>query len=107
MLVSSTARIGSVGLQLCGDVVGDKRRLSGQALVQHAAQRKHIRGWGQVATPAGLLWRHVLRRADDHPGLGHCLRGGDAAGDAEVEDLCPADVSIDEEQVRWLQISVK
>ena len=49
-------------------VLGNKRRLPGQALKQHAAQRVQIRATIQLAHTAHLLGGHVLWCADDGSG---------------------------------------
>ena len=45
------------------DVVGDKRPLPGQKLVQHHTQAIHVGTMGQRLI-ANLLWRHIGGRAD-------------------------------------------
>jgi hypothetical protein len=59
-------------------------RLAGEHLVEHAAERVHVRAGVQLA-PDGLLRAHVHRRADHHTGAGQVRSHAPSrARDAEV-----------------------
>jgi len=49
-------------------LVADKRRASGDHLVQHRPERIEVRAGRHLAAHR-LLGRHVRHRADHHPGL--------------------------------------
>ena len=67
--------------------ITDERRFAGEHLVEHAAQRVHVRA-GVDLVAARLLRRQVLRGADHRGGLGDGVAGvGERAGDAEVHHL--------------------
>ena len=65
-----------------------ERRLAGQHLVGHAAQRVDVAPGRDLALAHRLLGTHVVRRAERHPGLGHpaAARLARGQGDAEVGD---------------------
>ncbi len=82
------------------------RRLPGQHLVEHAAQRVDVAPGGDLLLGGGLLGAHVVRRAEAEAGLGHpaARRGAHGQGDAEVghhraavveQDVLRLDVAVD------------
>ena len=84
-----------------------ERRLAGQHLVQHAAERVHIGSAVDVAVARRLLGTHVGDRPHGHAGLGDLVarRAGHRAGDAEVshdgvgpleQDVLGLDVAMDD-----------
>ncbi len=74
-----------------------ERRIAGQHLVEHRAERVHVGARGDLALAHRLLRRHVVRRAERHAGLGHPAAAGLAGGerDAEVGDQRPIVVQQD------------
>ena len=71
--------------QDAGHALGLERFRSGEALVEHAAEREEVRPAVHLQAP-GLLGRHVVRGAHDQPGgceVGRRLQ----LGDAEVHHL--------------------
>ena len=48
-----------------------ERRLAGEHLVEHGAERVDVRAGGDLALAHRLLGTHVVRRAERHAGLGH------------------------------------
>ena len=72
--------------------VAGERRLAAEHLIEHAAQRVHVRAIVDLARPAALLGRHVARRAHDRAQLGPGVRlipRGGKLGDAEIQELGP------------------
>ncbi|AUX39022.1 uncharacterized protein SOCE26_004040 [Sorangium cellulosum] len=86
-------------------VVGLERRPPGQRLVEHGAEREDVDRRREVRVSAGLLRRHVPRRAEQRPGLRHAGERPEP-GDAEVDELHPADGAADEEEVARLDVAV-
>jgi hypothetical protein len=82
-----------------------ERRLAGQALVQHAAQREHVGRRRDVRLAARLLRRHVVRRPDQHPGPRQRRRRL-RARHPEVEQPRLLEVAADQEQVARLDVAV-
>ena len=82
--------------RLLGEDLGDDRlragagegRLAGQHLVRHGAERVDVAAGADLPVAHRLLGRHVRRRAERHPGLGHPVAAGllHGEGDAEVGD---------------------
>ena len=82
--------------RLLGEDLGDdglragagERRLAGEHLVGHGAERVHVAPGADLALAHRLLGRHVGRRAERHPGLRHAVAAGllHGEGDAEVGD---------------------
>jgi hypothetical protein len=66
----------------------DERRVAGEHLVGDASQGVDVRPDGDLALAHRLLGRHVVRRAETHPGLGHPVAAGagDGERDTEVRD---------------------
>ena len=81
------------------------RRVPGQHLVEHARQGVDVRPVGEIPVRRGLLRRHVVRRAEGEPGLGHSAAGRRAhrQGDPEVRHRRPAVVK---EDVLGLDVAV-
>jgi hypothetical protein len=70
----------------CGSGEG---RVSGEHLVEHAAQGIHIGSRGNFPLAHRLFRAHVVRRAEGHAGLGHPgARSAHGQGDAEVGHQC-------------------
>jgi hypothetical protein len=81
-----------------------ERRASGEELVEHAAQRVHVRGRARGAAQ-GALGREVEAGADDLPGGGERGAGVvEEAGDAEAADFQSA-VGV-QQQVGGLDVPV-
>ena len=83
-----------------------ERRVAGQHLVEHHAQRVDVGAGGDLPLAHRLLGPHVVRRAERHAGLGHPVAAGLARGqgDAEVghqraavvqQDVLGLDVAVD------------
>ena len=81
--------------------------LPGEHLVHDHAERVDV-GALVDGLPRRLLGRHVVRRAEDHPGLGELARAAADLGHAEVEHLHEARVVplLDDEDVVRLQVAV-
>ena len=62
----------------------------------------------EIRVATGLLGGHVVRRADDHAGLGQLRAGHADLGDAEIEHLDEVGISLalDEEDVLRLHVAV-
>ena len=68
-----------------------ERRFAGEHLVEHAAQRVDVRPRRDLPLPHRLLGRHVVRRAEAHPRLGHPRRAlGPAGARARCRSRRPA-----------------
>ncbi len=106
--------LGHQGAGFFGNDLGDdrlrrragERRLPGQHLVEHGAQRIDVAPRGDFALPHRLLRRHVERRAEAHAGFGHPGTAGaaDRERNAEVrhqglsvveQDILRLDVAMD------------
>jgi hypothetical protein len=85
------------------DRVAAERELSRDQAVAHHAQRVLV-GAAVHRLALGLLGRHVMGRADDHPGAGEAARGLQRLRDAEVGQHDPAVVV--EQDVRRLHVAV-
>ncbi|HEY4120930.1 MAG TPA: hypothetical protein VGM56_23865, partial [Byssovorax sp.] len=62
-----------------------ERGPAGDALVEDAPEREHVRARVDGALAARLLGRDVPGRADEDAGLGEQVRIGPHPGDAEIE----------------------
>ena len=87
--------------------VAAERQLAGQKLEKNHAQRVDVAAARRrrVPSPAGLLGRHVGRRAEDLPLDGHRDFARLALGQAEVRDVRHGRRSIHED-VRRLQVAM-
>ena len=94
------------GVERLGHAVAAERGLAGQQGVEDRAQAVDVGGRGdRPATPAGLLGRHVGRRAEDRARLGDLDVGLDPLGQAEVGDVRMALVV--DQDVRRLEVAVE
>ena len=99
-----------LGHDLHDDLLGrgaGMRRVPGEHLVEHAAERVDVAPGGDLLLGGGLLGAHVVRRAERHAGLGHPAagRGTQRQRDAEVghhraavveQDVLGLDVAVDD-----------
>ena len=96
-------------------VVGAKRHLAGEALVEQHAQRPDVGAVIEVLVAARLLGRHVEGRAEQEPGVGQAIGLGavvaprlDRLGDPEVDDLHEVGVAAPHEvEVLGLHVAVE
>jgi hypothetical protein len=88
-----------------GRAVTLERGRAGEAQVQHAAEREHVRARVDRGVGARLLRRHVARGADQDAGLGEG-RAALALRDPEIDHLDLIDPAAGEEEVAGLEIAV-
>ena len=67
-----------------------ERRVAGEHLVQHHAQRVDVGAGGDLPLAHRLLGRHVVRRAQRHAGLGHPVRRRPCSPPARCRSRPPA-----------------
>ena len=82
-----------------------ERRAPGEAVKEHAPERVDVGAGVDRADPAGLLGCHVERRPHDHAGRGERILAV-VLGDPEVDELGLLDRSVDQHDVRGLDVAV-
>lgn len=94
-------------------MLAPERGDAGRRAVEHAAEREEIGPCVDRLAAARLLGREVARRAQELTRAGeagrrllHARVAGEHPRDAEVEDANVLDPSLDQEEVRRLQIAM-
>jgi hypothetical protein len=87
-------------------VVGGERGPSGQALEQQAAQREDVGGPSDLPLAAGLLGRHVARRAEHRAGAGERVAVDHQPRQAEIEQDRSIRRSVAQEHVPRLDVAM-
>ncbi len=88
------------------DVLAAEGRDAGEALEEHAPERKDVRASVERGPAARLLGRHVAGRPDEHSSGREVQCLSHHPGDAEIEHLDAADVAADQEEVGRLEIAM-
>ena len=88
------------------EVVAGKRRLAGEALEQHRAEREHVAGGVDLALALGLLRGHVRRRPDQRVGPREQVGRRREPRDPEVEQHRLLGAPVAQQDVRRLDVAV-